>query len=240
MTKRFLVFQHMPWEKPGKHLIRAAKECGAKFKVVEVWRQPIPDISRFNGLIVLGGEPNIDQEAEYPFLKAEKIAIRQTIEAGKPYLGFCLGHQLLADALGAKVGPNFCRSVGFISGKVTENGRKHPVFSGIPLSFPIFKWHTQTILPPLPKSIEVLAVSADCQVEAISVEEKPHLLGFQFDNHAATLTTIQKWIETDRKMLSQTSESDKTDILKSAQKQEFLIGEQFANMFRNYIKLFSG
>ncbi len=62
MEKRFLTFQHTPWEGPGIHLL----------------------------------------QEEHPFLKAEKAAICQSIEEDRPYLGFCLGHQLLADSLGAK------------------------------------------------------------------------------------------------------------------------------------------
>ena len=85
----------------------------------------------------------MDQEKEYPFLKAEKEVIRQALETDKPYLGFCLGHQLLAHALGAGVGLNLCRSVGFVAGHVRKDGRSLPMFNGIPRSFPLFKWHAE-------------------------------------------------------------------------------------------------
>jgi GMP synthase-like glutamine amidotransferase len=112
MTKRYLVFQHMDWEGPGIHLLRSAEKLGVEFEVLEVWHQPIPDLSPYDGLFILGGSPNVDQENVYPFLRVEKTAIRHIVENDKSYLGFCLGHQLLADVLGAKVGPNTCRSVG--------------------------------------------------------------------------------------------------------------------------------
>ncbi len=99
MMKRLLVFQHMPWEGPGQHLIRSAEKLRVGLDIVEVRHQPIPDISSYDGLIVLGGGLNVDQEEDYPFLKSEKEAIRRSLEADMPYLGFCLGHQLLADAL---------------------------------------------------------------------------------------------------------------------------------------------
>ena len=110
MSKRFLVFQHMDWEGPGKHLVHAAEIQGLHLDVIEVWHQTIPDLANYDGLIVLGGSPNVDQEEDYPFLRAEKAAIREVLEAEKPYLGFCLGHQLLADVIGLKVGPNSCGS----------------------------------------------------------------------------------------------------------------------------------
>jgi hypothetical protein len=63
MSKQFLVFQHMPWEGPGQRLIRLAGKFGMNLHIVEVWHQTIPDISLYNGLIVLGGSPNVDQKA---------------------------------------------------------------------------------------------------------------------------------------------------------------------------------
>jgi hypothetical protein len=72
MAKRFLVFQHINWEGPGIHLLRSAEKVGVKLEVVEVWHQPILDLSPYTGLFILGGSPNVDQEDEYPFLRAEK------------------------------------------------------------------------------------------------------------------------------------------------------------------------
>jgi len=176
MSKRFLVFQHMPWEGPGQHLIRSAGKRKVQLEILEVWHQPIPDTGPYDGLVVLGGGPNVDQEKEYPFLKAEKAVIRRFIDEDKPCMGFCLGHQLLAEAMGARIGPNFCRSVGFVDGYLTKDGHSHPLFRGTSKSLPLFKWHAQAVLPPLPKEIEVLVTSAQCQVEAISVEGRPILL----------------------------------------------------------------
>jgi GMP synthase-like glutamine amidotransferase len=102
-----------------------------------------------------------------------------------PYLGFCLGHQLLADALGAKIGPNYRACIGFIEGFITHDGRNHPAFRELPQHMPLFKWHAQAVQEPLPNYINILATSSECQVEAISVHERPHILGMQFDNHAA-------------------------------------------------------
>ena len=235
--KRLLVFQHMPWEGPGQHLVRSAKKLGVGLDIVEVWHKPIPDISSYDGLIVLGGGPNVDQEEDYPFLKSEKEAIRQSLETDMPYLGFCLGHQLLADALGADVGANFCRSVGFIQGQVTHEGHTHPVFHGLPKNLALFKWHGQAVLPPVPDYIKVLVTSSDCTVEAISVDGKPHILGLQFDSHAASVVDARKWLENDREWLSQPPGVDAEAILKNAQTHEALMGKQFEIFFSNYVRL---
>ena len=235
--KRLLVFQHMPWEGPGQHLFRSVEKLRVGLDIVEVWHKPIPDISSYDGLIVLGGGPNVDQEEDYPFLKSEKEAIHRSLQADMTYLGFCLGHQLLADALGADVRANFCRSVGFIQGQVTDEGHTHPVFQGLPKDLALFKWHSQAVLPPVPKHIKVLVTSSECEVEAISVDGKPYILGLQFDSHAASAVDAKVWLKSDWKWLSQPPGVDAEAILRDAQTHEALMGEQFEVFFSNYIRL---
>ena len=237
MAKRFLVFQHMDWEGPGEHLVRAAESQSLQLDVIEVWHHPIPDLATYDGLIVLGGSPDVDQETKYPFLRAEKAAIRQVLQADKPYLGFCLGHQLLAHVLGLKVGLNSCRSVGFIEGHLTRHGRQHPLFQYLPSTMPLFKWHAQAVLPPVPKHVEILVTSHECEVEAISLKGSPHIVGLQFDNHAGTKNDVATWIEGDRSWLSQPPEVDTSAMLADAVKHETHVGEQFELVFDNYLKV---
>ena len=237
VAKRFLVFQHMSWEGPGQHLIRSARNADVLLDIVEVWHQPVPDTTSCDGLMVLGGGPNVDQEGEYPFLKAEKAAIRQVIKEDKPIIGFCLGHQLLADVLGAKVGPNSCRSVGFVEGHVTKDGREHQVFERMPGSLRLFKWHAQAVLPPLPKELKVLVTSPECEVEAFCLQGRPYVMGLQFDNHAATVSDIQRWVEADRAWLRQSPRVDTAAIVQEAVRYEALMGQQFECMFDGYVRL---
>jgi GMP synthase-like glutamine amidotransferase len=237
IKKRFLTFQHMPWEGPGVHLIRSAEKRGIQLDVVEVWHEPIPDLAPYAALIVLGGEPNVDQEAQYPFLKPEKAAIRRSIEEDRPYLGFCLGHQLLADALGAKVGENFCRSIGFIKGRVTKEGQHHALFQNLPQILPLFKWHAQAIVAPVPKQIEVLVTSSDCVVEAISLTNRPHIVGLQFDNHAAARANVASWIEGDSEWLALSPEVNPSKVLADAVRLERSLGEEFEMLFNNFVGL---
>ena len=236
-SKRFLVFQHVPWEGPGAFLLRSADRLGIELCVVEVWHESIPQFDSYDGLIVLGGTPNVDEEAAYPFLKEEKAAVRLALREDMPYMGFCLGHQLLADALGARIGPNLCRSVGFTRGLLTRAGMGHPLFYGLPNNFPVFKWHGQAVLTPVPKIIQILVTSTQCEVEAISVEGRPHVIGLQFDNHAACAEEVEKWLESDQAWLSQPPAVNGADVLKAAREQEFLLGVQFDVLFENYVKL---
>jgi GMP synthase (glutamine-hydrolysing) len=238
MPPQFLVFQHGPWERPGRFLLRTTKELGIRLKIVKVWQHPIPRLSAYDGLIVLGGSPNVDQERQYPFLISEKQAIRESIAEDRPYLGFCLGHQLLADALGAKVGPNFRPSVGFVQGFLTSAGREHPAFYSLPKELTFYKWHGQTVMTPVPSHLAVLATSADCQVEAISVENRPHILGLQFDNHAADPHDVAVWLAKDQKWLASLPlDLDPAAILRQAEQHKAILAQDFTRLLTNYFSL---
>jgi GMP synthase-like glutamine amidotransferase len=132
--KKILIVQHMAWEGPGGHLLAALAENQVDFEVA------------FAGLIVLGGSPNVDEEEEFPYLKPLKAMIKEVVTSGRAYLGFCLGHQLLAHVLGCRVGPLPRKSVGFITGHLTPRGEAHPVFQGLPPELRLFKWHGESAI----------------------------------------------------------------------------------------------
>ncbi|MFC1844921.1 type 1 glutamine amidotransferase [Thermodesulfobacteriota bacterium] len=238
MTRKIIVLQHNPWEGPGQFLLNAAKLHKIKMDVIHVWEEKIPEINNYMAMIVLGGGPNVDQEHIYPFLAEEKKIIKKALAQDIPYLGFCLGHQLLADVSGATVGPNFRSSIGFIQGFLTHEGKSHQAFKGFPQHFPLFKWHGQAVQEPLPSSINILATSAECQVEAISLHGRPHILGLQFDNHAAP-ANVKHWLAMDSKWLSSLTdrEIDPAEILTDAKKYCALIESQFTKLFDNFFSL---
>lgn len=239
MAKKILVFQHNPWEGPGQFLLNAVKYHRIKLDIIRVWEEPIPVISGYRAMIVLGGGPNVDQEHIFPFLIEEKKVIKKAISMDIPYLGFCLGHQLLANILGAKVGPNFQSSIGFVKGFLTHNGKKHPLFAGLPQGITLFKWHSQSVQEPLPTSMNILATSTECQVEAISLEDRPHIIGLQFDNHAATPAEVKNWLAMDSKWICSLTdrEVEPAAILADAKRESDLIGKQFAKLFDNFLSL---
>jgi GMP synthase (glutamine-hydrolysing) len=239
MARNFLVFQHTPWEGPGEFLLTAANRHNIQLHIVKAWEQSIPEIISYDGLIVLGGSPNVDQEKQYPFLLDEKKIIQQAIKENMPYLGICLGHQLLAEALGAKVGPNFKTSVGFINGYLTHDGRQHPVFRNLPTTLSLFKWHGQAVLEPLPKHIDVLATSADCQIEAIAFTGHPHIIGVQADNHAAAPRDVAFWLKKDAKWLTSLTATlpDPAKIIEDAEIHAKINREQFGQLFKNWLAL---
>ena len=239
MARKVIVIQHNPWEGPGQFLLSAAKQHRIKMDIVRVWEEKIPPINGYTAMVVLGGGPNVDQEHIYPFLAQEKQAIKKAIAEDIPYLGFCLGHQLLADALGAKVGPNFQSSIGFINGFLTHEGKRHPVFKGLPQNLPLFKWHGQAVQEPLPSSVNILATSTECLVEAISLQDRPHIVGLQFDNHAASTTDVKNWLTMDAKWLATLKDRvvNAAVLLEDARKNRTAIQVQFTKLFDNFFSL---
>ncbi|MFH1218180.1 MAG: type 1 glutamine amidotransferase [Pseudomonadota bacterium] len=238
MTK-LAIFQHVSWEGPGKFLHSAAAHCGVDCKVIKIWQDPVPDLTFYDGLIILGGGPNVDQEDKYPFLRPEKEAIRNWLTSDRPCLGICLGHQLLADALGARVGPNFCHSIGFTEGHLTGDGRHHPVFASIDNHFPLFKWHGYAVLPPVPRHFHILATSKECQIEAFTLKERPHIIGVQFDNHAAHPEDVAAWIHNDSSWLRSLPNKNINPrlILAETVRRHHEMEHQFELFFENFITI---
>ena len=234
--KHLLIVQHMDWEGPGQHLLAALLEAEVRYQVVEAWQEPLPALTPYDGMVVLGGSPNVDEEAQFPYLGPLKAGIREMLAAGKAYLGFCLGHQLLGHVLGCRVGPLPAKSVGFITGELTPAGVAHPVFQGLPQQFNLFKWHGQGVLPPLPPGLAVLAHYAAAPVEALGLQDNPRVVGLQYDNHAAALD-VATWLKHDGEWALQGSGADPEAMITTAVAQEADMGREFRRFMGNFLQL---
>ncbi len=239
MTKKLALFQHSPGEGPGRFLLQAARQNKIHLYIIKAWEGLFPDPEAYHGFVLLGGSPHVQEEERYPFLALEKQSLQEILTANKPCLGICLGHQLLAEALGAQVGPNFCSSVGLSQAFLTGNGRSHPLFEGMNSSFPTFKWHSQAVIPPLPPHFHILATSRECQVEAFSMKGRPHLVGLQFDNHASHLEDVAAWYDQDQKWLSSLAPAPpaKKQLLAGLACQQARLARQFSRMFASFCRM---
>lgn len=141
---------------------------------------PRPD--DFDLLIILGGPMSIYEEDRYPWLKAEKKFIANAVEKGKLVLGICLGAQLLADALGARVYKNHYKEIGWHPVSLTEAAKDSRVFSHLPRTFTPFLWHEYTF--EIPKGCKSVAESEGCANQAFECEDR--LIGVQFHIEPST------------------------------------------------------
>ncbi|MDP6706367.1 MAG: type 1 glutamine amidotransferase [Alphaproteobacteria bacterium] len=187
---RFLVFQHIAVEHPGIFR-RFLAEDGIAWDVVELDAgEPIPALDGYDALWVMGGPMDVWEEADYPWLPAEKAAIREAVEdRAMPFLGFCLGHQLLAVALGGSVGQMAEPEVGFMQVTAQAAARQDPLFDGAEPALICFQWHGAEVTE-LPPGAQILASSPGCPVQAFRAA--PRAWGFQY-HVEITAETIPEW-----------------------------------------------
>lgn len=175
-----LILQHHPAEHPGEFR-RLLTEDGHTSTTVNLDQgEPLPEHFDFDGLWVLGGPMDVWQEAEHPWLKAEKAYIREAVEErGMSYLGLCLGHQLLAEALGGSVGPGE-PEIGVCDVQMTEIGASGILLDGLPEIFSTLQWHSAEV-KALPVGAQVLATSEPCAVQAMQWGPRAYSLQFHLE-----------------------------------------------------------
>ena len=140
--------QHVPFEGPfGIADWAAARGHALRLTPLYDGVAP-PEPADFDWLVIMGGPMGVGDEGRYPWLAAEKDSIRRGIAAGKTLVGVCLGAQLLAEALGARVYRHREREIGWMPIDLTAAGQASPVFGFLPLSLPVFHWHGDTFEPP--------------------------------------------------------------------------------------------
>jgi GMP synthase-like glutamine amidotransferase len=134
----------------------------------------LPSLESFDLLVICGGGMNVDQEHLHPWLKFEKAFIRQAIEAQKKIVGLCLGSQLIAEVLGAKVGPHSDWETGWHQIQFVD-GKKMTVF----------EWHAYTFA--VPAGAERIATNSNCPSQAYRYGN--NVMAFQFHPEAT-----EQWI----------------------------------------------
>ena len=150
--------------------------------------EQLPALGRISALIVLGGAMGAHDDVRHPFLTDLKQLIRDLVVAGKPYLGICLGGQLLAAALGAQVVASRWEELGTLHVQLTAAGRADLLFQGIPERFTTFQWHHDSF--DLPEGAVLLASSTACPHQAFRVGA--NAWGLQF-HPEVTEQIIRSW-----------------------------------------------
>ncbi len=166
---KLLVFQHVDCEHPGS-LRRFLKRDGVAWDAIELDAgEAIPELESYDALWVMGGPMDVWDVEENPWLIPEKLAIRRWVrDLQKPFLGLCLGHQLLADALGGTCGPQSPGEIGVLEVELTEAGLADPLFAGLAARQTCLQWHSVRVAQP-PEDTVILASSPACRVQAMRV-----------------------------------------------------------------------
>ncbi len=189
---RALVIKHVRREGPGT-LGEFLKGRGMELDVREMEDgDALPaNLDGYGLLLVMGGPMNVDEEDAFPFLSGEIELIQEAIERDVPMLGICLGSQLLCKAAGGRVTAGPEKEIGWYEVDLTPEGRRDPLFEGLPHTFPVFQWHGDTF--SIPEGGVNLAASSACARQAIRVGRRAYGLQFHVEVDGPM---IREWIDT--------------------------------------------
>ncbi len=190
--KSVLVFQHIACETPGifLDLLREQKRPVETVRWYEGGRPP-GDLSRYSGLLVMGGPMSVNDEADYPWLKSEDRFLKQALARDFPTLGICLGSQLVAKAAGGTIRRGPRKEIGWYPIRLTMAARRDPLFREFPETIEVFEWHGEYFDTP-PGAVN-LAGSELYQCQAFSIGRNVYGLLFHLE---VTDQMVGEWVAT--------------------------------------------
>ncbi len=184
---RIHYLQHVPFEWPG-NIAAWAQSRGHELAGTRLFTDtPLPDPSQFDWLIVMGGPMSVHDEHQFPWLVAEKRLIERCLAEDKPVLGVCLGAQLMAQVLGARVYRNAHPEIGWFPVRRTAAARRSRLFTPVPTEFIALHWHGETF--DLPRGAIHLAESDACLHQAFEFNSSL-ALQFHLELHAGDVQQL--------------------------------------------------
>jgi GMP synthase-like glutamine amidotransferase len=186
-----LAFRHVP-SVPLGWIADALDESGLAWKYVDLYESPASAVAvrEATAMVIMGGPMSANDDL--PFIQREAALIAEAVKSEIPLLGVCLGAQLIAKALGAKVYRNTVREIGWAPVTFAEAARRDPLFAGLSAPETVFHWHGDTF--DLPRNAELLASSATCRNQAFRAGNR--IYGLQFHLEVTPLM-IAQWCAED-------------------------------------------
>jgi GMP synthase (glutamine-hydrolysing) len=171
VKKRVLILQHISENPPGR-VGDLLDENEIHYRLIRVGLDDLPDPASYHAIVVLGGSRHVYEKHKYPYTANEETYLHQAIKQGVPYLGICLGGQLLANAFGAEVKRLPKVHVGFMRIQFTPAGLEDPLCRDLPGYQQAFQWHEDCFL--LPRGAVALAQLSDGFNQALRYGERAY------------------------------------------------------------------
>ncbi len=188
MADSWAVLQHVAWEGPGL-IASIARSRGLCIEVYRLDLNPtMPQADGLRGLIVMGGPMGVYERSKYPHLASEVTLIAEMVRRRRPVLGVCLGAQLLAHALGARVYGGPSSEIEFGNVDLTIAAKQDTLFENLPDPLPVFHWHADTF--DLPDGAHLLARNSNYKHQAFRFGSNAYGLQFHIE---VDLETWKDW-----------------------------------------------
>ena len=227
MDGKILIIKHVSNEGPG--LIRTYFEGqGWLVELIDFSNGDVlpNNLHGISAVVMLGGPMNVYEEEKYPFLKKEDDFITRLIVEEMPFIGICLGAQLLTKACQGRVLKSNTEEIGWYHVSLTMDGRKDTLFYGLPANLTVFQWHGDTF--EVPEGGALLVRGKTCKNQAFKVGHYAYGLQLHIE---ATTDMVCAWME------DQEDKDDVKKIVKESIKKKDLMENQANAILSNFQRI---
>ncbi len=234
MKNKILIVKHVGHEGPGL-IGDALRSDEWEFETVELENgDALPeDLREIAAVIVLGGPMNVYEVDKFPFLNDEEKLIRKTLVEEVPFLGICLGAQLLAKTCGVSVYKTPEKEIGWYRVKTTRAAKGDMLFRHLPEHMAVFQWHEDTF--EIPDGGMLLATGKPCKNQAFKIGSNAYGLQFHIE---VTPDMVQRWMEGEKdKNAAQKTLGDTVKIEKTFLKQAGLLLDNFKQIIESSLRI---
>jgi GMP synthase (glutamine-hydrolysing) len=232
--KRILALQHA-WECPTGTLGEILQERSIVCEILNVEEERIPAPDGYDAIIALGGPQHVYEADKYPYFAPEKELIRTAIEQDIPFLGICLGGQLLADTLGSAIRLHDTTEIGFFAVPLTIDGMQDPLFAGLPGYQTVFHWHEDIF--DLPAEGTLLATSETTTNQAFRYGQHAYGLQYHIELNSDMFDLWLGYPEFKKAIISSIGIDAYTYIERERHAQYGIYRDHTRTLFENFLKI---